>query len=65
MIIEKNWEPEDWRTEQYWTLPENVRNAIDKAKSKKTNSDFYYRLKEMNEKLHIFTQVFYKKMPGY
>lgn len=25
---------DDWKTQYYWTLPENVRNAIDRAKEK-------------------------------
>ena len=50
---------------QYWTLPENVRKAIDIAKLKRKNTDFYYRLKKLNDKIHIFTSIFYSKIPKY
>ena len=46
-------------------MPENVRSAIDVAKTKKKHSDFYYKLRVLNEKIHIFTHVFYGKMPNY
>jgi hypothetical protein len=46
-------------------LPENVRNAIDVAKMKKKHSDFYYRLRLLNDKIHIYTSIFYSKVPKY
>jgi len=54
-----------WKNEQYWALPENVRNAIDVAKMKKKHSDFYYRLRLLNDKIHIYTSIFYSKVPNY
>ena len=54
-----------WKNEQYWQLPENVRNAIDVAKMKKKHSDFYYRLRLLNDKIHIYTHMFYSKVPNY
>jgi len=41
----------EWRNKDYWSLPENVRNAVDKAKEKKHQSDFYYKLADVNEKI--------------
>ena len=35
---------ESYKNDQYWALPENVRNAIDVAKMKSKHSEFYYRL---------------------
>jgi len=35
------------------------------AKMKKKHSDFYYRLSILNDKIHIFTQLFYSKVPHY
>ena len=29
-----------WRNEEYWRLPKNVRTAVDNAKSKSNVSDF-------------------------
>lgn len=46
-------------------MPENVRNAIDVAYMKKKHSDFYYRLKKLNDKIHVFTNIFYNKVPKY
>ena len=34
----------DWRTEEYWKLPENVRKAIDTANMKSKHSQFYEKL---------------------
>lgn len=42
-----------------------MRNAIDVAKLKKKHSDFYYRLRLLNDKIHIFTNIFYNKVPLY
>ena len=51
-----------WKDRHYWALPENVRAAIDVANTKKKHSDFYYKLRLLNEKIHVFTDVFYNKM---
>jgi hypothetical protein len=32
---------------------------------KKKHSDFYYRLKLLNDKIHIYTSIFYSKVPSY
>ena len=55
----------EWKTEQYWQLPPNVRKAIDYAKQKKKHSDFYYKLRLLNDKIHIFTSIFYSRVPNY
>ena len=55
----------NWQNDQYWQLPENVRKAIDIAKLKRKNSEFYYKLKLLNDKIHIFTSIFYSKMPNF
>ena len=54
-----------WKNEQYWALPENVRAAIDVAKMKKKHSDFYYKLRLLNDKINIYTSIFYSKVPNY
>ena len=56
---------ECWKDEKYWALPANVRNAIDMAQMKKKHSDFYYRLRVLTDKIHVFTSIFYNKMPTY
>jgi hypothetical protein len=35
-------------------LPENVRHAIDVGKQKAKHSEFYYRLKGLNERIHTY-----------
>lgn len=42
-----------------------MRKAIDMAKLKRKNSEFYYKLKLLNDKIHIFTSIFYSKMPHF
>lgn len=37
-------EPYDWKDDDYWSLPENVRHAIDKANQNQKYSPFYYKL---------------------
>jgi hypothetical protein len=54
-----------WKNSNYWKLPPNVRNAIDVAQMKKKHSDFYYKLRLLNDKIHVFTNIFYSKVPKY
>ena len=56
---------EDWRTPEYWSLPDNVRNVIDVARMKQKHSDFYYRLKVLNDKINVFTSIFYNRVPKF
>ena len=35
------------------------------AQLKKKHSDFYYRLRVLNDKIHVFTNIFYNKVPSY
>ena len=63
---------DDKTNPNYWNqptnneyLPENVRNAIAKSASKSKHSDFYYRLRNLNEKIKIYTDNFYDKVPFY
>jgi len=32
---------------------------------KKKHSDFYYRLRLLNDKIHVFTSIFYDRVPAY
>ena len=36
------------------TLPENVQNAILKSKERAKHSEFYYRLKSLQERIKVF-----------
>ena len=58
--------PNFWRRDQaYYSLPENVRNAIENGKMKAKHSEFYYRLKGLNEKISTYREIFYSKIPTY
>jgi hypothetical protein len=46
-------------------LPENVRNAIDLANMKSKHSSFYHRLETLNDKIFVFRDVFYGRVPAY
>jgi hypothetical protein len=54
---------ESYKTAHYWSLPENVRNAIDIAKMKSKHSEFFYKLQTLNDKIYVFRKIFYSKMP--
>lgn len=56
---------QSYKNEQYWQLPENVRNAIDVAKMKAKHSEFYYRLQTLNDKIFVFRNIYYNKIPNY
>lgn len=43
-------------------LPKNVQDAILLAHNKKKHSDFFYRLRDVNNKVQIFTHLFYGKV---
>ena len=58
--------PNFWRKdEKYWELPENVRHAIEVGKLKAKHSEFYYRLKGLNEKITTYKSIFYNKVPSF
>jgi hypothetical protein len=56
---------EGYKTAQYWSLPENVRNAIDIAKMRSKHSEFFYKLQTLNDKIYVFRRIFYNRMPIY
>ena len=56
---------DSYKNKSYWNLPENVRNAIDVAKSKSRHSEFYYKLQNLNDKIYVFRSIFYNKVPSY
>ena len=42
-----------------------MRKAIDVAKMKSKHSEFYYRLQTLNDKIFVFRNVYYDKMPNF
>ena len=54
-----------YKNKAYWSLPENVRNAIDIAKQKSKYSEFYHKLNTLNEKIFVFRTVFYGRLPSF
>ena len=57
--------PDDapWKNKEYYRLPPNVRNAIDIAEMKKKHSSFFYKLETLNDKIFVFRELYYSKMP--
>ena len=53
------------KDEGYYSLPKNVRNAISISKQKQKHSEFYYKLKHLNDRINIYTKVMYDKVPAY
>lgn len=49
--------------------PQRPQSNLEKARmiadSKQVHSAFYYKLLELNEKISLFTDVFYSKMPSH
>ena len=58
-------DPESYKDATYYGLPENVRKAIDLAKSRSKHSGFYDKLKNVSDKVGVFTSVFYTRMPKF
>ena len=54
-----------YKTPAYWALPENVRHAIDVAREKSKHSDFYNRLRSLNDKISVYKRIFYTKTPKF
>ena len=55
----------NYKNSAYWALPDNVRHAIDCARKKSKHSDFYNRLRSLNDKIGVYKKVFYTKTPNY
>jgi hypothetical protein len=55
----------NYKNSSYWALPDNVRHAIDCARKKSKHSDFYNRLRSLNDKIGVYKKVFYTKTPKY
>ena len=59
-------QPNFWRrTDEYETLPTNVKKAIDVGKLKAKHSQFYYRMKDLNHKITVYKQIFDSRIPAF
>ena len=56
---------QNYKNSHYWSLPENVRQAIDTAKRNTKHSDFYGRLRSLNDKIGVYKTLFYTKAPAF
>ena len=56
---------QNWKDAAYYRLPENVRKAIDVAKLKSHHTEFWYKLQNLNDKLHVYKGLFMTKMPAH
>ena len=58
--------PGYWRHDApYMRLPENVRAAIELSRERSKHSEFYYKLRGLNERIKIYKNHFYHKVPYY
>lgn len=46
-------------------LPNRVQAAVRKSEERSKHSDFYYKLKNLNFKIHLYNRLFYNKVPQY
>lgn len=51
--------------QRFLKLPENVQNALIKGKSKSKHSEFYNKLKDLNEKIGTYRRLFCDRVPAY
>jgi hypothetical protein len=59
-------QPNFWRTSnQYDSLPDHVKAAINVGKLKAKHSQFYYRMKDLNHKISLYKQIFDTRIPSY
>ena len=65
MYESEHLEKEPWKDDHYYSLPENVRNAIDISNIKSKHSQFYYRLQNLNDKIFVFNSMFYQNLPNF
>ena len=56
---------DNYKNKAYWSLPENVRNAIDLSKKKSKHSDFYSKLNSLNDKIGVYKRIFYTNTPKF
>ena len=50
---------------EFYKLPSHVRKAITHAKLHSKHSEFYYKLKDLNSKIHTYRGIFYDRVPAY
>lgn len=51
------------RDKTYYNLPPRVQAALRKSEERSKHSDFYYKLKNLNFKIHLYNRLFYNKVP--
>jgi len=51
--------------EQFHLLPENVRAAIELSQEKSKHSEFYYKMKELNDKITVYKKIFDNRVPAW
>ena len=58
---DSDYELNDIDMAKFKLLPENVRHALEIRKSKTKHSEFYYTLRSLNDKIDLYTQLFYTR----
>ena len=51
--------------DQFHLLPENVRAAIELSQEKSKHSEFYYKMKELNDKITVYKKIFDNRVPAW
>ena len=62
---------DDKQQKEFWTLggvdltklPANVQEAVSKARQNAKHTDFYYKLKKLQERIRVFKDMFYHRNP--
>ena len=57
---------DDWKqTEEYKNLTPNLKRIVEESKRKQKHSDFYYKLCDVANKVHVFTDTFHTRIPNF
>ena len=51
--------------DQFHLLPDNVRAAIELSQEKSKHSEFYYKMKELNDKIRVYKKIFDNRVPAW
>jgi hypothetical protein len=59
-------QPNYWQSNEHMeNLPAHVKDAILKGKMKAKHSEFYYKIKELTTKIHVYRHIFDNRIPEY
>ena len=53
------------KKDSFRELPENVQQVVVKSLERAKHSDFYFKLRGLTDKINLYTEMFYDKVPAY